>query len=279
MARTNKLVFHFYSEGNPDNLLPFFRAVQENDIVFDHVKDMTEFAQEYGINSPKQWNVLPEQIKLIIRNGQNKLTLSSETEILLKLSSQVQVDIIHFIIYTTWQADKPNINVPTWTYRQMVDYLWQMGQIDNLSERGHQIAEEIYNTSLITFAEVAEYDPSQVSFGSKSILGVRKWLERLYPVVVSQDNFKRRLFCAPELMLLALGWVGQTMQGELEIDFLLTPPRREAICRLCLLEPNALDAVLDWTLPRYSQVIQPGTSAGTYGRFLRFLKWPQFVDL
>ncbi len=108
---------------------------------------------------------------------------------------------------------------------------------------------------------------------------INNWLEALVPPVIENNIFTRRSFCPPELTLLASGWVAQTMDGELDIDFLLTPPRREAICRLCLLEPNSLDNVLDWMLPNYPDIVQPGTSAGVYGRYLRFLKWPGVTDL
>ncbi len=91
--------------------------------------------------------------------------------------------------------------------------------------------------------------------------------------------FERRTFCPPELLLLAVGHVARQTEGELGIDLLLTPPRREAVCRLCLLEPAALDRALNWMLPLYPTIVVPGTTAGTYGRFLRFLRWPTLADV
>jgi hypothetical protein len=134
------------------------------------------------------------------------------------------------------------------------------------------MAEEIRNLIQESF----KTDPS---FSAKSIRGVRKWLEAITPPVMEDDLFSRRHFCPPELALLALGWVGQQSGGETGIDFLLTPERRNAVCRVCLLDPSALDRVLDWTLPLYPGVVRPGTSAGVYGRFIRFLKWPKLKDL
>ena len=91
--------------------------------------------------------------------------------------------------------------------------------------------------------------------------------------------FRKRYYCPPELALLSAGWVARSLNGEIGIDFLLTPERREAMCRLCVLDQSALDRVLDWMLPMYPNVIRPGTSAGAYGRFLHFHKWPEVSDL
>lgn len=80
-------------------------------------------------------------------------------------------------------------------------------------------------------------------------------------------------------MLLATAWVLQRTDADLGIDLLLTPARREAVCRLCLLEPAMFDRTLDWMLPTFAHIVVPGTTSGVYGRFLRFLKWPTFDDL
>jgi len=81
------------------------------------------------------------------------------------------------------------------------------------------------------------------------------------------------------LLLLALGYVAQQTEAEIGIDLLLTPERREMLCHVCLLEPAALDRALDWMLPLYPQVIEPGTRAGVYGRFVRLHKMPELSDL
>ena len=127
--------------------------------------------------------------------------------------------------------------------------------------------------------EIEQTQKAAISLSRDSLRGAYHWLQALIPPVIEDEHFNQRYFCSPELMLLSIGWVAQQMDGEIGIDYLITPERRESICRLCLLEPSALDRVLDWMLPNYSDVVQPGTSAGTYGRFLRFLKWPEIGDL
>jgi hypothetical protein len=95
---------------------------------------------------------------------------------------------------------------------------------------------------------------------------------------MNDEEFERRYFCPSQLALLAAGWVARTTGGEVGIDLLLTPERREEMSKLCLVDPSALDKVLDWMLPIYPKIIQPGTRAGAYGRFIRFRKWPQIED-
>jgi len=278
MATTDHLIFHVYSESKPNNILPFLKAVSEQEIMFNSVIEMTSFAQEVGLEVPKQWNVIPQLINLI-KEDNNKYFLSEVAKSIIQFNADIQVDLIHYLLYTTWQIDKPSENTRLWSYRQVVDFLWQRARVDDVSGLKNEMAEEINNQTQLVFAELPGYEAGKVSFSSKSIGGVLVWLDALTPPVIIQNCFSRRHFCAPELMGVALGWVAQQTQGELEIDFLLTPPRREMISKLCLLDLNDLDKVINWTLTKYPSLVVAGTTSGVYGRFLRFLKWPTIADL
>ena len=63
------------------------------------------------------------------------------------------------------------------------------------------------------------------------------------------------------------------------VDILLSREKRDAICKVCLLDPHALDRALDWMLPIFPNVIALGTSAGFYGRFIRLYKLPTLEDI
>jgi hypothetical protein len=190
-------------------------------------------------------------------------------------------DLLHYVQYTLWNEKTPDINGFSWTYRFLSNYMWRYAIITRID---HKFFEPVVS-SLINEAEASNhFDIEQtrkatVSLSGDSLNGGRYWLESLMPPVIENDVFTRRHFCPPELLLLAVGWVAQQTEGELGIDFLLTPARREMICQLCLLDPSALDRVLDWSLPLYPNVMVAGTNAGVYGRFLRFLKWPELSDL
>lgn len=153
-------------------------------------------------------------------------------------------DLLHVLHYTLWHSGEPTQHGYSWFYRQCVHMLW----------KGRQLAldDTFLKTtvaSLISQADTAPYFSETialatrggtVSLSTASIKGVLAWLEALQPSVIEEGSFQQRSFCPPELLLLALGWVAQELEGELAIDFLLTPARRTALCQLCLLDPAAL---------------------------------------
>jgi hypothetical protein len=200
---------------------------------------------------------------------------------LYKAKSDLWGDLLHFIQYTLWQQTGPELNGFSWTYRNLSDYFWQLG---SASEINHAFFEPIVSTLINRVEnspcfEIEQTRKAAISISRDSLRAGYYWLGELVPPVIDNNGFTRRYFCPPELTLLSTGWVAQQTEGELGIDFLLTPERREMICKVCLLDLSALDRVLDWTLPLYPEVIAAGTSAGVYGRFLRFLKWPEMSDL
>lgn len=265
------LTFHIPQEAEPNVLISLLEAINAEQATFDTVASLLSFAQDHGLTSRAEVSIFANDCGLLQKDAKSRIGLSEAALWVLQLKPEVRSDVVHFLIYTGWQDKKPLDRTVLWSYRQVVDLIWQQPGVD-ISKIANVIAEEIRNQIQVTF----ESDPS---FSLKSVRGVRKWLEALIPSVIAADCFNRRHFCPPELVLLALGWAGQTLAGELDVDFLLTPERREAACRACLLDPAALDRVLDWTLPLYPAVIRPGTGAGVYGRFIRFLKWPELRDL
>ena len=118
-----------------------------------------------------------------------------------------------------------------------------------------------------------------VSFGRKSLIGAQKWLAAVSPPVVTGKIFRRRTFCPPELLLLALGHVLKDEQPIVDVDILLTHEKREAICQVCLLEPDMFERTLDWSMSVYPGLIQEGTTAGFYGRFVRLSTLPMIEDI
>lgn len=270
------ITFHMPSEAEPDKILPLLKVISDEQITFSSVRELLLFAKEQGLGDRTEMQIVAGAIGLLEREEQIELSEPGRT--IGQLKSNIQPEVVHYLLYTTWQPSRPEENSFLWSYRQVVDSYWDRRTVDVI-DMANTVAEEINNRTQRVFEGVEGYHFGDVSFSPKSIRGVRKWLEALLPPVIEDGIFTRRNFCPPELTLLAAGWVAQTMEGDIGIDFLITPPRREAICRVCLLEPNALDNALDWMLPTYPDVVQPGTSAGAYGRYLRFLKWPEITDL
>jgi hypothetical protein len=266
----NRLTVHIPQEASPEALIPLLNLLYEQNLTFPNVKSLVAFTHEHGLGSRSELQNFASICGLLQRGTQGIISISKIGRLVSQLKHEVKADLIHFLMYTGWKGESKG-KTELWAYREIVDFLWQRGNLEVLSMTA-SINEEIRNKAFDLFA-------ADVSFSPKSIRGARKWLEAVLPPVIENDFFTRRHFCPPELMLLAAGWAAQQTEGELGIDFLLTPERREMICKVCLLDPSALDRALDWTLPLYPEVMVAGTSAGVYGRFLRFLKWPEMSDL
>src|SRR5258708_23503727 len=109
----------------------------------------------------------------------------------------------------------------------------------------------------------------EISLGIQTMDGALEWLRYLSPSVLEtigkrKEQFHRRRVCSPELFLLALSRSYELQGSELNMDMLISPQRRDEICRLCLLDPLQFDRMLDLTLPMYAHFITPGTRSGSY---------------
>lgn len=189
-------------------------------------------------------------------------------------------DSADFLHYTAWDSQDDNRLGLSWTYRSVSNTAWNLGEFALTLETRDEIAASLINqVEEESGINTSDLKKEAASLSRDSVNGVLHWFAVLVPPTKEDDTFRRRYFAPGELMLLAAAWVFQRTDADLGIDLLLTPARREAICRLCLLEPAALDRTLDWMLPTFPHIVVPGTTAGAYGRFLRFLKWPTFADL
>jgi len=251
--------------------------MEREDRQFATVKELLQFTNERGLGSRTEMQILAATCGLLDKS-QNEIRLSETGHIIAQLSTSVQPDIVHYLLYSGWSKQEPAENTMLWSYRQVADSLWERSSVDVL-DFASRLVEVIHNRIRQEFVELSIYDLGAESFSKKSVLGARKWLEALSPPVIEGDSFNRRHFCAPELTLLALGWVAKRTEGEVGVDLLLTPEHREVLCRICLLDPAALDRTMDYMLPTYPEVVREGTTAGVYGRFVRLHKWPEMTDL
>ncbi|MCX9078323.1 MAG: hypothetical protein OIN84_10140, partial [Candidatus Methanoperedens sp.] len=127
--------------------------------------------------------------------------------------------------------------------------------------------------------ELSKLAKGAVSLSVNSLSGVEHWLERLTPEAIIDKRYVLRHYCSPELLLMALGYITETTDAQLEIEQPLSEERRELLCRICLIDESALDQMLDWLYPEYPDCVQPGTRTGSYGRFVRVLRLPSLKDL
>ena len=256
---------HVRHEVTPDRCFAVLQALEQGE-GYDH------------ITQPDRQVARLRQLGLV---QEDKLTPLGST--LLSVCQQKPTlwgDLAHFLHYTVWDSQDDGRVGLSWTYRKLTDTAWNLGEFTVTTETRDAMA-----SSLINQVEdepginLADFKKEAASLSRDSVNGVLHWLAVMVPPTREDDTFHRRHFCQGELALLATAWSLQRTDADLGIDLLLTPARREAICRLCLLEPAALDRTLDWMLPTFAHIVVPGTTAGAYGRFLRFARWPNFTDL
>lgn len=188
--------------------------------------------------------------------------------------AQTRMDLLHFLLLTAWSPTAAGSLGVSWTYRLLCGNLWERQTVRLTTDLVRTIVADVLGAAAIQFPEA-----KRLSYRPDSVRGVRNWLKMLAPPVMHGDEFRRREVCSRELLLLAIGQVAREDGAAIGIDLLLTPERRAAICRICLLEPAVLDRRLDQMLPTFPHLIAPGTRAGPYGRFVRLLAEPDITSL
>lgn len=266
------LNFHVRHEVTPDRVVEVLQAIGRKK-PFDHV---TQFHRQVG---------RLRTLGLAVGIGED-IALTPAGNHLLYIDDakpQLLPDLMHYLHRALWNEIEPMENAFSWVYRSFCDWLVEQGQVqlthDWLEATVLRLWGEIGESSYFADSVDMATKEGTLSLSTDSLNGVLHWLRPLRPPVLAGDTFARRHFCPPELLLLALGDVALRTGGELNVDLLLTSTRRDLLCRICLLEPSALDRTLDWVLPLYPKTVEPGTRTGAYGRFVRLHKLPQLDDL
>lgn len=178
-------------------------------------------------------------------------------------------DIMHALFYGSWSAQNATERCFSWSYRTMCDRLWEAG---NRSVDRGQLVSEVVELAM------QQFTTNRVSFSKDSVRGVLQWLSELRPPVLDADSksFSRRSFCSPECLTLAMDYLYRLEGVDYQTNLLLGMEKQEIICRFCLLEPTAFDAVLDWAIGQYP-FLQQG-SRGGWGRYVVLTRQPQISD-
>jgi len=227
---------------------------------------------------PKRWEVGDFSNRLgLIHQPAEGWCLTPRALQILRFDPPVQRDLLHYLAYSAWSRDAAS-TAPFWSYKHTADYLWRCANLD-LATHMRDLAEEVLVSSRTVFEGHPNYVAEKVVYNTRSVRGVLWWLRDLDPLAIVEDVFRRRQTCSAELIALALGQAARQAGIGAGNDLLLSQERREAICRICLLEPGYLDRLLDWAIPRFPELLAPGMRGGSYGRSVRLLRIPAVEDL
>lgn len=281
-----KLNIHIQPDANPDNVSRMIRLlVDDPNFTFPTQKDLLFLLEENYIGSRIE---LPSTAMSmgILEKINGSIQLSRDGHALARVREDVRGDLLHFLMYAGWNASRPLDFLQSWGYRNCCDRYWAMGQVQLTSAYLDRQVEETITEAREVFTALNLGDFDEISFSRKSLTGAHKWLLALQPPVLHPNSldakdrtFRRRDFCPPELIVVALAWVLRDETTVTGVDILLTREKREALCKACLLSPEALDRVLDWAIPTFPALLSPGTRAGAYGRFVRLHKVPTVQDV
>ena len=227
---------------------------------------------------PQRNEIVDFSQRLGLITAETPFRLSRSAHILHHYAEPVARDVLHFMAYSAWSADNPAAQVPFWSYSHTVDLLWNSDRVA-LKEAMSALVEDVVGDSRNVFVDVDGYNPEKVSYSLKSVRGILLWLGALDPPVLIEGVLRRRQTCSAELIALALGLAARQAGIGTGNDLLLSQERREAVCRICLLEPGYLDRLLDWAIPRFPELLAPGMRGGSYGRSVRLLRIPAVEDL
>ena len=264
----SSLNFHVRHEVKPDRVWGVLEAIHEG-FEYDHITQ-----------ADRQVSRL-RQLDLLTQSSESALT--EKGKYLYQLGTtkpDVLGDILHFLHYTQWSQADPATNTMFYTYRAYCDLLHDKGTVELTNDTREEFTAEInakISTEFDTYA--SEWAKGSVSLSVNSLRGVEHWLANMSPAAIDETTFSSRHFCVSELFVLALGFVTIQSSSELGVDQLMTPEKRELISRICLLDDSDFIQTLDWILPAYPEIVQPGTSAGSYGRFVRVMKIPTIEDI
>ncbi len=178
-------------------------------------------------------------------------------------------DVMHGLFYGRWSPEHPTEHCFSWSYRTMCERLWDAG--NRSIDRGQLVSQ-------VVELAMQQFTTNRVSFSKDSVRGVLQWLAEIRPPVLDKESklFSRRSFCPPESLALAIDFLYGLEGVDYQTNLLLGHEKQETVCKFCLLEPTAFDAVLDWAIGQYP-FLQQG-SRGGWGRYVVLTRKPRITD-
>lgn len=269
---TDRYVFHIRN-APPSDLIAVL-ATLATDPKLSTISDIVEQAERMGcvIQDRQRLEALIIARDLgLVHEGRNVLTHKGEALARLQFDKpDLFVDVVHALLYTSWSSSQEARICSSWSYRTLCQMLWE-GADGRLASR-RDLASEIEAQARGVFSR------SDVAFSPKSVGGALLWLSELVPPVLLEDQtrFSRRAFCPPELLTMAINFVYRTRDIDYGVNLLLNDENRDAICQVCLLDPERFDRVLEYTVAQFGH-LHKGIGGG-WGQYLVLDRAPDVED-
>ncbi|MDQ2809986.1 MAG: hypothetical protein M3Z04_24160, partial [Chloroflexota bacterium] len=216
-SKLDKLTFHVAEDAGPHSLIPILETLATLPAPgpADSAGLYAAVQERYDLAPRPEPLTLADHLRLLTRTPGYALTARGQAVV--RARPPRQADLLHYLLYTAWDAADPAAFSDLWSYRVVCDDLWARQDVD-LGTISKHLVEDVIMHSQQVFAGVTGYNPNAVSFSGKSVRGVRKWLEALSPSVISTNHFSRRSTCSDKLLMLALGYMHRTGGAELGVD-------------------------------------------------------------
>jgi len=273
---TGKPAFHVRQDATPTRVEGVLMALAgaNTPMSYEGIYERTQ-SLGYDLNNRYEPIVLLKDLGALERKTSLFTKLGHDLYNLLRAKRSDFLEVMHFLHYTAWGPTAPGNNCFSWSYRTVCDRLWESGStaIDR-----QQLVSQISEQAMLQF------NTKQVSFGPSSIDGILHWLRVLNPTVItysriggrSQAVFSRRIFCPPEIFILAVDYLYRRERVDYQANLLLDADKQETICKVCLLEPTAFETTLEWATGQYPFLQR--SSSGGWGSYILLTHQPQIQD-
>lgn len=273
-------VFHVLHNARPDYELDILTLLQDG-----HESSYEEMLAEgrnlgltigYQVKTERQLKDILQLLRDLDLMERRQIKLTFKGQILANIAHNnpdLFSEIVHYLYYSTWSATAETANCFSWSYRTLSNYLWQQGTI---------LIDKALLFSVVSSEASENFGIQTVSFSTKSVTGIMIWLESLTPSVIhyhdsnSEPTFSRRAFCSPELFTLAVDFIYQKEALDYSANLLLSEQQCDAICQVCLLEPNSFERVLDYAVAQFDY-LEKGIGGG-WGHYLTLRRRPELTD-
>jgi hypothetical protein len=266
-----KITFHIRNVP-PNDLIVVLKTLSVHPEL-QTIKEIVSQAQALGfqVQDSKRLEALITARELgLISNNRNMLSdVGAQVLDINENKPDLFVDVIHSLLYSLWSPSKPEDNCYSWSYRTICNILWDANHYEIIPTR---IASE-------TGAAIQEkFKLVDIPFSAKSVRDALLWLIPLNPSTFpsSTTNFQRRVFCPPEIMVLAINFLYKSTETDYGVHMLLNDDKRDEICKFCLLDVDAFERVLGYTINQF-EYLEKGLGGG-WGRYIVLHRAPLFQD-